>query len=176
LIEFAPPRQLNRSPSKTMYPLSQIEKPIIQLYDAAGLGVIVLFPSGVIYTNQTGGYSCLHPTEEGVYLPLVSDSFNHESALLDYFYKGKWRGACADGIDIEDADFIDQLLGKTDNTKFVSVNRQRLADSHEAWVYVNLAATPSRFPELPATYSSEMSFLLYGFGAREGVLTWCNSD
>ncbi|SRR6266446_6846614 len=159
-----------------MYPLSEIEKPIIRLCDSGGLGLIVLFPSGVVYTNQTGGTCCLQPTEEGVFLPLVSETFNHDSALLEYFYKGKWAGACANGIDIEDANFVDQLLAKTDNTKFLSVNRKRLADSHEAWVYVNIAATPSRFPELPATYSSEMSFLMYGFGAREGVLTWSNSD
>jgi len=41
-------------------------------------------------------------------------------------------GGCAYGTDMSDADFIDQLLAKDYDTRFLSVNRQHLADSHAA--------------------------------------------
>lgn len=159
------------------YPqLNDIGKPIVRLFDSGGLGLIVLFPSGVVYTNQTGGYSCMTPTEEGIFVPLVSETLDHEKILHDYFFLGKWGGWCNNGIDEKDADFIDELLARDFITKMVSVNRERLHDSHEAWVYVNIGPHPGRFPRLPANYGSEMSFSIYGFGSREGVITWCNSD
>ena len=48
-------------------------KPTIELWESVGLGLIVEMPSGVLYSNQTGGFSCLHPAIEGVFLPLRND-------------------------------------------------------------------------------------------------------
>src|SRR6478735_2795556 len=48
-------------------------KPTIELWESVGLGLIVEMPSGVLYSNQTGGFSCLHPSAEGVFLPLGND-------------------------------------------------------------------------------------------------------
>ena len=62
----------------------------------------------------------------------------------------------------EDADAIDALLGKSRLTSFVSVDRSRLHDSTEAWVYVHLEGGE----EGPLT----------GFEGSSGVLTWPNSD
>jgi hypothetical protein len=48
--------------------------PKIRLWDGAGLGVIISSPTGVLYSNQTGGFSCLHPELEGAYIPLNTDA------------------------------------------------------------------------------------------------------
>jgi hypothetical protein len=48
-------------------------KPTIELWESVGLGLIVEMPSGVLYSNQTGGFSCLHPSTEGVFLPIRND-------------------------------------------------------------------------------------------------------
>ena len=42
-----------------------------------GAGLIVPKNTGVIYTNQTDGYACDHPTLEGVFIPLSND-YDHE--------------------------------------------------------------------------------------------------
>jgi hypothetical protein len=41
----------------------------LSLYDA-GLGLIIEHPTGVIYSNQTGGNFCLQPELEGAFVPL----------------------------------------------------------------------------------------------------------
>ena len=43
-------------------------KPLVVLYDSMGLGLIIEFSSGVEYTNQAGGYSCMQPRQEGIYI------------------------------------------------------------------------------------------------------------
>jgi hypothetical protein len=40
--------------------LAQPDKPLIQLWGARRFGLIVLRPSGVYYSNQTGGHGCYH--------------------------------------------------------------------------------------------------------------------
>ena len=80
-------------------------KPIVRLWDSPSMGLIVLYPSGVICTNQTGGHSCLQPKEEGVFVPLHYETMPGEleqaTALADYFYGPKWLGWCTSGIDEE---------------------------------------------------------------------------
>lgn len=44
--------------------------PMISLDYIGGLGIIILCPSGVRYTNQVGGVATLFPEVEGVYVPL----------------------------------------------------------------------------------------------------------
>lgn len=60
------------------------------------------------------------------------------------------------------ADGVDAALAAEPDTRCARVDRSRLNDSHEAWVYVDLdgAATD----------------LLRGFGRSKAVLTWPNSD
>lgn len=50
-----------------------MSKPIIEIWDSVGLGLIIEYPSGVVIVNQTGGTACLHSECEGVYLPLAND-------------------------------------------------------------------------------------------------------
>lgn len=140
------------------------DKPVIKLYDTEEAGYIILYPSGVYYTNQAGGYACLQPFEEGVYVPSNNITFKLEDKLSEYFTGEKWKGMCAYEIDKDDADFIDGLLKECYPTRFLTVNRERLGDSVEAWIYVKGVCAEENIP------------IISGFGEFEAVLTWLNSD
>jgi hypothetical protein len=169
-------------------------KPLVLLYEANGIGLVILYPSGVLYSNQVGGVSCLKPEVEGIYVPLVNEVLNQEKMLNDYFTGIKWMGGCSGNMDFEDADFIDEVLAKSVFSSFIKVDREKLSESCEAWVYVKLAQQPA---ERPQTYDGltqagktasgniirsedfDMDVILYpiyGFGETAGILTWANSD
>lgn len=144
----------------------EAETPLVNLLGAAGIGIIVLHKSGVRYSNQTGGCSCLHPEVEGIYVPLVDELVNQEKELEDFFTGPKWQGWCSVRIDTETADFIDAVLQKSPYTCNIRVDRSRLEASHEAWVYVTIP-TISKSPEITE---------LVGFSEGVAILTWSNSD
>ena len=60
-------------------------QPLIKLWDSVGLGLVIIYPSGVRYTNQTGGTSCWHPQEEGVFVPLRDEMVDQEDLLYKHF-------------------------------------------------------------------------------------------
>jgi hypothetical protein len=61
----------------------------------------------------------------------------------------------------------DAALAKSYLTRDVTVDRARLEDSHEAWVYVDFKNT------VPYGYGGvEIS----GFGVCKGIVTWEDSD
>jgi hypothetical protein len=66
------------------------------------------------------------------------------------------------GIDTKRADEIDSLLTGYGFTKNIAVDRSRLNESEEAWVYVTLE---------PLDYA-----MYSGFGSCRGILVWNNSD
>ena len=141
--------------------------PTIRLWDGIGLGAIISFPTGVVYSNQTGGFSCLHPELEGAYVPLDADA---GEKLYAYFEGPKHRGTGATGgLDAEDAGFIEMLLAERRLSAFISVDRSRLQESHEAWVWALVTCdggdnvTTALFAEL-------------GPYPRPAVLTWDNTD
>jgi hypothetical protein len=171
-----------------------VSKPLIKLWGASGIGVIIQFPSGVLYSNQVGSYACLQPEVEGVYVPLVSEVLDQEKILRDHFMGPKWSGCCSNEIDNEDADVIDEILKQSFFTSFIKVDRSQLRSSCEAWVYVNIATQPEeclidwRSAEGVGTTASGktlhdsdydlpvISYPFYGFGQCSGILTWSNSD
>ena len=72
-------------------------KPLIRLYGSI-VGVIVLRESGVLYSNQTGGNYCLQPEEEGVYIPIDDEVFDHDNKrhrslndILEKVFKNHYR-------------------------------------------------------------------------------------
>ncbi|KYF66073.1 DUF6210 family protein [Sorangium cellulosum] len=148
--------------------------PVVDLGSAVGFGAIVSFPSGVLYSNQTGGTSCLHPEIEGIYVPLANDCLlpgntlvGPEIELYAYFDGPKHLGAGATrGLDEEDAGFINGVLARYMLSGFLAVDQSRLKDSHEAWVWSVLTGEP------------ELSHGFSGFGPypRAAVLTWSNTD
>ncbi|RKG63588.1 hypothetical protein D7V80_30090 [Corallococcus sp. CA054B] len=90
-----------------------------------------------------------------------------EDLLRQHFTGPKWQGACANGIDEETAQEIERILGLSGVTRElgVRVDRARLAESHEAWVYVEVPAQPEN------GFAS-----LERLPASKGILTWANSD
>ena len=172
-----------------------LEKKLIRLWDSVGLGLIILAPSGVMYSNQAGGTCCLQPSEEGFFVPLHDEVRGQEQMLLDYFREPGAPSASPSGFDSKTADFIDEVLAVSVATRFLKVDRMRLEDSVEAWVYVEVSDQPDEPPAtfdgtIGTTASGEVwrasdygtlpippqSFPIYGFSACKGVLTWCNSD
>ena len=149
-------------------------KPKVLLYEYLGLGLIIPFPSGVIYSNQAGGSTCLQPEMEGIFVPLRNDHFfegqlmvSPVEALMAYFDGEAWQGTGATGgLTEHDADMLDQFLRSYSLSDVLRIDRSRLRESCEAWIHVEVTAEERKIP----TFS--------GFGAypRTGVLTWPNTD
>lgn len=161
-----------------------MKKPLIDLRYTTGEdpGLIILCSSGVNYTNQTGGNACLSPIEEGVYLPFFDDLHDQNKALMTYFTDNKIYTTGTVGINEIDAEFIDSILNYGDFTKHLKTDRERLKDSHEAWLYVTIhfKSQISDFGYTGEVTSKEQMDTimspLYGFNKSKGVLTWNNSD
>lgn len=137
--------------------------PLVRLWEFKGVGLILFWPSGVFYSNQTSGYSCDHPEIEGVFAPLLDEASPAVAALDEHFYNGpKWRGYCNAGIDGETADFLDTLLAQFEETRFLKTDRSKFKLCREAWIWVECDGVDS--------------WSVLGIPAGGGVLTWENSD
>lgn len=141
---------------------------IVHLFEFEGIGMILLLPTGVTYSNQAGGLTCHHPQAEGCFVPLSDRSGALVRQLTEHFTGPKWVGYCSNGIDDETANLIDHLLNELPPAFEVpiSVDRARMAESQEAWVYVQVGAPP---PGQPVP-------IVEGLAPCEAVLTWLNSD
>ena len=137
------------------------EKRVIDLGSFDGLGLIIRHSSGVFYTSQVGGHGCFHPEEEGVFVPLQTDINRYELNTLEQHFKGSW-----DTLNEFEANLVETVLHRSSrNLSWISVDRSRLKDSFEAWVYVILDPKKTKMDEN-----------LVGFDDSYGVLTWPNSD
>lgn len=145
--------------------------PKIYLHAAVGTGIIINYPSGIIYTNQTGGTACLQPEMEGFYVPVGNDIatpslalISPENELCNYFNSKYSNDGAINGLDIDDANQVQNILSAFNLSDAIVIDRTKLNLSHEAWVYVSV------FPE-------KSHGLFSNFGSKlTGVLTWCNSD
>ncbi|HEX7330792.1 MAG TPA: DUF6210 family protein [Pyrinomonadaceae bacterium] len=132
-----------------------------------GLGLIILRSSGVFYIHETGGYACHHERAQGVFAPLHRPPDDDQEGLLVAHFTGpKWEGWCDDGIDEATADYVDYVLSLSPETDYLKVDRTRLDDSKEAWIYVNVHEPGHEFALSPVS----------GFGECKGVFIWGNSD
>ena len=130
------------------------------------LGLIILQPSGAFYTHETGGYACFHESAEGVFVPLHEETEESQEGLLIAHFTGpKWNGTCDNGIDEQTAEYIDHVFSLSPATDYLRVDRVRLDDCKEAWIYVRV-----REP------SEEFYRPISGFGDCKGVFVWGNSD
>lgn len=164
-------------------------KKVISLLGLTQLGSIILHNSGVVYTNQTGGYSCMQPWEEGI-LSIIGEDNGMSENVLTKLAKYTLNTTC---INEEDADFIDDILRNDYSTFFLTVDRSKLRNSMEAWIYVTI----NEQPEVPIDayeftgigkkeiqmyekryhrIERPLQYPFYGFGEAKGVLTWFNSD
>jgi hypothetical protein len=114
-----------------------------------------------LYTNQVGGHGCFHPEIEGVFFPLQTDVNRYELNTLEQHFRGSW-----DALNEFEANLVDTVLHRSSrDLSWISVDRSRLKDSFEAWVYVKL--NPKK---------THMHESLIGFDDSLGILTWPNSD
>ena len=94
-----------------------------------------------LYTNQAGGYACQHPEVRGEKALLGAASAlatpeylaGLQERLMTHFTGEKWKGWCDEGIDEETALFVEAAFWPI--LPGLVVNRDKLADSMEAWIY-----------------------------------------
>jgi hypothetical protein len=178
-------------------------QPVIQLSDLEELALIVECDSGVIYTNQAGGTFCMQPKAEGALVPLGNDC--HIEDRLHAFFANP--DVPAIGLQPAHADALDLILRTPEEpfvvtpTFFLEVDRSRLDDSMEAWLYVTIVACPdehliayTQYRDGTISRTATLSgrewspddqpelgphatlYPFSGFGRRPAVLTWANSD
>jgi hypothetical protein len=137
-------------------------KPIVRLWSLVGAGLIVPRSSGIIYTNQTDGYACDHPSLEGVFIPLSND-YDHER--YQDSLECKLCGIFPEGCGAPTPEMCDQfehLFEQYPETAGIRIDRDKVDESREAWIWVVLEE------------SERHDF--QGFGHSAAVLTWPNSD
>lgn len=118
-------------------------------------GLIVLAPTGITWTNQTGGVSCNHPEAEGFLIPLpfawvsCKDSLENEwGAPYDAARVGAW--------------LLERQLGELFEPDPEATRLE------EAWIPVRV------LQDIPE--SDFHSSLLEGVAGKRAILTYPNSD
>jgi Family of unknown function (DUF6210) len=139
----------------------------VLLYDIETAYIVIECSSGVVYQNQVGGQICFQAELEGVLAPLNARPESANMLTERVFPQG------LQGIDPNTADFLDELFRKDLGMAFLTVDRARLADSWEAWIYVRIGHVPD---SVNTTDQDRYSGALYGFSGSQGVITWPNSD
>lgn len=130
------------------------------------LMLIVECSSGVRYENQVGGVVCWRGEQEGVLAPLDVARSTVEAIQNCPYPQG------AQGISPEIADMIDALLAAESRARTLKVDRARLHESWEAWIYIVIDSPRTTMRDINDDYHGS----IYGFGLVRGVLTWQNSD
>lgn len=128
--------------------------------------LVVEHETGVVYQNQVGGTACWQAEMQGALAPLDL-SPEGMSQIQNYPYLSARAGISADA-----ADAIDAVLASQVSTRFLKVDRSRIAESFEAWIYVRVDSKEAGISE----GLTEVCGSIYGFGSGRGVLTWPNSD
>jgi len=128
----------------------------VSLFGLQGYCLIVPAPSGVIYSNQVAGYQTNQAELEGILVPV--DCWNQAGTLerVDRLMLDK------DRLTVADADEIDALLSAAEFGIPARVDRDRLADSSESWLWL--------------VVDQEALLLVEGLEFTAAVLTTENSD
>lgn len=134
----------------------------ILLYELAGPALIVPLKTGVTYRNQTGGHSCYQMEIEGYLAPIAGERTEFLERLSSHFSGPKWGGWCSHGIDVETADEIDRLLTEYTHREEIVVDRNRLQECCESWIYGKL--------------QGRLKSLIENSIPTSAILTWPNSD
>jgi len=138
---------------------------IICLYDALGVNLIKLCKTGHIYYNQVSGNACSQNYAEGILIPFNEDTFP-ENELEKRLSQATIN---ENSFDIKLADKVDSILADYPFAKSATVNRNKLNDCCEAWVYVIIETENISLPN--------DSMPIENFEKKfHGILTWNNSD
>jgi hypothetical protein len=132
---------------------------IVELDDFPDLGLIIKAPTGVRYSNQSGGLACEHPEIEGFLVPLRTRAGRSEITTLAGMFRGAWHR-----LDDGRADALDSAL-RRHGISSIRVDRSMLSESREAWVHVIVSALENGFVPLAGAPAE-----------AKGVLVWPNSD
>jgi hypothetical protein len=121
--------------------------------------LIIPYPDTVTYCVETGAARRMERLE-GVLVPFDAEDCKETIWGLPY--------AASGGISVEVADALDAAFRSYRGTWFLEVDRTRLRDSHEAWIWVR-ADSPSGtvIDDYPSYHG-----MGYGFGRSEAVMTW----
>ncbi len=144
----------------------------IRLHDHVGTGLIIECKSGITFFTQTGGKSCGWAELEGVFVPVANDLaldgvlISPEWALSKHFSGPPHFHNYVGGLAESEAVIIEAALHQNLLQRNVTVDRERLSESHEAWVYVIIDQPELAYP------------LFEGIGPfpLRGVLTWTNNS
>src|SRR5258708_1544512 len=91
--------------------------------------LLIEHPSGVVYRHQVGSFLCKQVELEGVLAAVdFSDSDDQQIMKLPYGSRS---------IIPEIADAIDAILAANPRARYLTVDRMRLQQSYEAWVFVH---------------------------------------
>lgn len=129
--------------------------------------VIIQAKTGVLYSNQTGGYECNHPEVEGNLFVLP------EPIGLE---KGQYFLNCGfdpNGIEKTHADIhrlnaqLAYIVVEYRSEWNIRVDTDRLAEAQEAWIPIVMTKN--------ARYSKE-ALIVSNKNVLNGILTWNNSD
>ena len=135
----------------------------VKLWDIVGCILICPGETGIEYTNQVNGTACEQPVQEGFIIPLDHDyPIEQPELLLANQLINQFKDNSCGELTQQHADSIDLLLERFPETAGVSVDRTRLKNSCESWVWVKC---------VESSYSC-----FEGFGNFNAILTWCNSD
>lgn len=138
----------------------------LMMHASEMLGLIVLMPSGVVFTNQTGGTACMHPDAEGIFVPLYF-SGKWPIELESFWWKG-WEHydspqvqVCLDGME------LNHILEPVPLTDFRMTTLAELDGWGEAWIPVRIKEAPEHTDNWEA---------LHDFVGHYAILTYSNSD
>ena len=142
---------------------------IVRLWEHAGTGLIVSYPTGVVYSNQVGGHACYQQELEGFFVPVANDCGlapngslrSPETELFAYFSQNPTFGEFTE----KDAAAVESAFANFPIWSGIKVDREKLDQSHEAWVYVNVT-----FASLPGGLIEGLS------DTFDAILTWTNTD
>lgn len=143
---------------------------IVRLYEHAGTALVVPHPTGVVYSNQAGGHACLQPNIEGFLVPIANEvglapSHSFRSPENDLFKYFATLHSCGAPISETDALEIEAIMHQLPLWGGLRVDRDRLKDSAEAWVFVTIEESEHR------------PILVDGIDYPiHAILTWTNSD
>lgn len=160
------------------------KKPEVLLYGlTVGSGLIVAYPSGIVFTNQTGGVRCCQDSLEGFFVPLE---------LGDPLDEGSPVGVAAEALgifypsardEVSDRAAIDRIDGAlvAAGHGYLRVTRDRWRESREAWLWLTISEG-YRFLDWQPIHDPEDDRDAYRGERRPpplvtgAVLTWRNSD
>jgi len=128
--------------------------------------LLVEHASGVVYRNQVGGVICWQAEIEGVLAPINLGQDIVERIMGLPYPPGHH-------VTAEIADALDAALASDPGGRYLKVDRARLHESLEAWVFV-VADTQEDPPY--HLLGPDYFGAVFDFGRVSGVLTWPNSD